>query len=100
MSGKMHRTTEPIARVAKMVIPAQPKHFASGEGKTYRLGKISLTFKTTAGDNAGAYTLCEALEPPGSGAGLPRHVTYEETHIICEGHYECELGDKVLMLGP
>jgi mannose-6-phosphate isomerase-like protein (cupin superfamily) len=83
-----------------MTIPAQPRHFAPGEGKTYRLGKITLTFKTTAGDNAGAYTLCEAIEPPGSGAGLHRHVTYDETHIICEGHYACQLGDKMLVLGP
>ncbi len=61
---------------------------------------MTLTFKTTAANNGGAYTLCEAIEPPGSGAGLHRHTTYDETHIICEGRYECQLGDEMLKLGP
>lgn len=79
---------------------ALPKLFRSGEGKTYKLGQITLTFKTGAGDTQGAYTLCEAIEPPGSGAGLHRHVTYDETHIICEGHYDCQLGEEKFSLGP
>lgn len=78
----------------------QPRHFASGDGRTYTLGRITLTFKTSAADTGGAYTLCEAIEPPDSGAGLHRHPTYDETHIICEGHYECRLGDATLKLGP
>jgi mannose-6-phosphate isomerase-like protein (cupin superfamily) len=83
-----------------MTMAAQPRHFGPGEGKTYQLGRITLTFKTAAVDNAGAYTLCEAIEPPGSGAGFHRHPTYDETHIVCAGHYECRLGDRVLALGP
>jgi len=81
-----------------MTTAAQPKHISRGDGTTYKLGRITLTFKTT--DNAGAYTLCEAIEPPDSGAGLHRHPSYDETHIICEGRYECRLGDKLLVLGP
>jgi quercetin dioxygenase-like cupin family protein len=77
-----------------------PRHFRPGEGKTYTLGRITLTFKTGADDNADACTLCEAMEPPGSGAGLHRHTTYDETHLICEGHYEFQLGEKLLELGP
>ncbi len=83
-----------------MTIASQPRHFSPGEGKTFKLGRMTLTFKTTAADNDGAYTLCEAIEPPGSGAGLHRHTTYDETHIICEGRYECQLGDEMLKLGP
>jgi mannose-6-phosphate isomerase-like protein (cupin superfamily) len=83
-----------------MTIAAQPRHILKGDGKTYQLGRITLTFKTTAEDNAGAYTLCEAIEPPGPGAGLHRHPSYDETHIICEGAYECRLGDRLLKLGP
>ena len=79
---------------------ALPRHFSAGEGTAYTLGRITLTFKTTGADCGGAYTLCEAIEPPGSGAGLHRHPTYDETHIICEGHYECQLGDEMLELGP
>jgi mannose-6-phosphate isomerase-like protein (cupin superfamily) len=78
----------------------QPRHFSPGEGKTHMLGRITLTFKTGAADTGGAYTLCEALEPPGSGAGLHRHATYDETHIICAGRYQCQLGDRMLALGP
>ena len=79
---------------------AQPKLFRSGEGRKYQLGRITLMFKTGPADNAGAYSLCEAIEPPDSGAGLHRHATYDETHIICDGQYECRLGDQTLRLGP
>jgi mannose-6-phosphate isomerase-like protein (cupin superfamily) len=83
-----------------MAAAAQPRHFFPGDGKTYQLGRMTLTFKTTAADNAGAYTLCETIEPPDSGAGLHRHSTYDETHIICAGRFECRLGDRMLELGP
>ena len=77
---------------------AQPQHFKPGEGRNYTLGRITLTFKTA--DTGGAYSLCEAVEPPGAGAGLHRHPTYDETHIIVEGRYECRLGDETLTLLP
>lgn len=83
-----------------MTAASQPRHFRPGDGKTYQLGRITLTFKTMAADNAGAYTLCETIEPPDSGAGLHRHPSYDETHIICEGHFDCQLGDQMLKLGP
>ena len=89
-----------LEREGVMTMVAQPRHFGPGEGKTYKLGRITLTFKTGAADTAGAYTLCEAIEPPGSGAGLHRHATYDETHIICAGRYQCRLGDETLSLGP
>lgn len=78
----------------------QARHIRPGEGKSYQLGRITLTFKTGAAETGGAYTLCEAIEPPGAAAGLHRHPTYDEIHIICEGHYECRLGGATLMLGP
>ena len=77
-----------------------PKHFAPLEGRTYQLGRLTVTFKTTAEDTAGAYTLCESFEPAGWSAALHRHPTYDETHIICEGRYECQLGERRLELGP
>ena len=82
-----------------MTVP-KPRHFSPGEGKTYTLGRMTLTFKTTAADCGVAYTLCETIEPPGSGAGLHRHPSYDETHIICEGRFACQLGDEALALGP
>jgi mannose-6-phosphate isomerase-like protein (cupin superfamily) len=79
---------------------AGQKHVRAGEGKTYRLGRITLNFKVSAADTGGAYTLCEAVEPPEAGAGLHRHATYDETHIVCEGRYEARLGEETLQLGP
>ena len=77
-----------------------PRHFVPNEGNTYKLGRMTLTFKTTAADNAGAYALLEAIEPPDSGASCHRHPTYDETFIINEGHYEFRVGDQLLKLGP
>ena len=78
----------------------QPRHFLPGGGKSYQIGRMSMTFKTTAEPNWNAYTVCEAIEPPASGAGLHRHPTYDETFIICEGHYDFQLDQKMLKLGP
>ena len=77
-----------------------PKHFLPGEGKSFRLGRMTMTFKTTASENWNAYTVCEAIEPPESGAGYHRHPTYDETFVICEGHYDFRLDGKLLKLGP
>jgi mannose-6-phosphate isomerase-like protein (cupin superfamily) len=78
----------------------QPRHYLPGEGKTFKLGRMTMTFKTTAESDWNAYTVCEAIEPPESGAGYHRHPTYDETFIICEGHYDFRLEGKVLKLGP
>ena len=78
----------------------QPKHFPPGEGKTFKVGRMTMTFKTTAENGWSAYTVCEAVEPPESGAGYHRHPTYDETFIISEGHYDFRLDGKVLKLGP
>jgi mannose-6-phosphate isomerase-like protein (cupin superfamily) len=78
----------------------QPEHFGPGEGKTFKVGRMTMTFKTTARDKWNAYAVCEAIEPPESGAGYHRHPTYDETFIICEGHYDFRLDGKSLKLGP
>jgi mannose-6-phosphate isomerase-like protein (cupin superfamily) len=78
----------------------QPKHFPPGEGTTFKIGRMTMTFKTTAHSGWSAYTICEAIEPPESGAGYHRHPTYDETFIICEGHYDFRLDGKLLKLGP
>jgi len=75
-------------------------HFLPGEGKTYKVGRMTMTFKTTAGQGWNAYTVCEAIEPPESGAGYHRHPTYDETFVIFEGHYDFRLDGKMLKLGP
>jgi mannose-6-phosphate isomerase-like protein (cupin superfamily) len=77
-----------------------PTHFKPGEGTTYKLGRMRMTFKTTADETWKAYTVCEAIEPPESGAGYHRHPTYDETFIICEGHYDFRLDGEHLQLSP
>jgi mannose-6-phosphate isomerase-like protein (cupin superfamily) len=83
-----------------MFEPLRPQRFPAGEGRTFKIGRMSMTFKTTAGENWNAYTVCEATEPPESGAGYHRHPTYDETFIICEGHYDFRLDGQTLKLGP
>ena len=78
----------------------QARHFQPGEGTTYRLGRMTVTFKTTASEGWNAYTVCEAIEPPESGAGYHRHPSYDETFIICEGHYDFRLDGKLIKVGP
>ena len=46
----------------------QPKHFQPGEGNIFKIGRMSMTFRTTAVEGWNAYTVCEAVEPPESGA--------------------------------
>lgn len=77
-----------------------PKYFRSGEGKSFKVGRMTMTFKTTASEDWNAYTVCETIGPPESGAGYHRHPTYDETFIICEGHYDFRFDDKLLKLGP
>ncbi len=79
---------------------APPRHFPPGTGTTYKLGQMTMTFTTTAEHNQGGYTLCEAIEPPQSGASLHRHPTYDETFIICEENDEFQLDKEMLRLGP
>ena len=67
-------------------------------GRRPQFGRITLIFKTPP--DQVAYTLVEAIEPPGASAGLHCHPAYDETHIVVAGRYECRLGGETLMLGP
>ena len=69
-----------------MTSAVQPRHFPPGIGKVYKIGRMAMMFTATAAHNMGGYTLCEAIEPPESGAALHRHPAYDETFVICEGH--------------
>jgi len=78
----------------------QAQHFPPGTGTVHKIGRMTMIFTTTAKHNEGGYSLCEAIEPPQSGAALHRHPTYDETFIICEGNYEFQLDKQMLKLGP
>ncbi len=51
---------------------AQAKHLRPDDGKTYQVGRITINVKLSVADTGGAYTLCEAIEPPGAAAVLHR----------------------------
>ena len=76
------------------------QHFRSMEGKTYQLGRLRLAFKRSEGEGEGSYSLFESIEPPGAGAGLHRHPSYQETFIVLEGTFDFEAAGERRSLGP
>ena len=76
------------------------QHFHSMEGKIYQLGRLKLAFKRTEGEGEGSYSVFESIEPPGSGAGLHRHPSFQETFIVCEGRFDFEVSGERRSLGP
>lgn len=52
------------------------EHFGADGGRKYQVGRMTILFKTP---RDGAFSLVEAIEPPGSGASLHRHPSYQET---------------------
>ena len=69
-----------------------------GEGVRYGLGRSTLVFKRSADDEECAYSVMEAIEPPGAGASLHRHFASDERFIICEGRYHFQVGGEELTL--
>ena len=70
----------------------QPQHIRWMDGTTYTIGRIVLAFNRIEGEHG--YSLVESIEPPGVGAGLHRHASYEETFFVCAGRYEFQVGDR------
>ncbi len=76
------------------------QHFGPTEGKTYQLGRMKAVFKRSEGEGEGSYSLCESIDPPGAGAGLHRHPSFQETFIIVEGRYDFEVAGEHRSMGP
>jgi quercetin dioxygenase-like cupin family protein len=76
------------------------QHFQSMEGKIYQLGRLKLAFKRTEGEGEGPYSVFEQVGPRGSGAGQHRHPSFQETFIVCEGHFDFEVSGERRSLGP
>src|SRR5256885_17211933 len=91
------RRPQPDAEGAAMTTP---KHLRAGEGRTYRLGRITLTFKAGGADTGGAYTLCEAIEPPEAGAGLHPPASYYGTPIVFGGPHQGRPGQRTPATWP
>jgi quercetin dioxygenase-like cupin family protein len=78
----------------------RPQVFGSMEGKTYQLGRLTLTFKRGESEGEGAYSMFESIEPPGAGVALHRHPSFQETFIVLEGRFDFEVSGERWSLGP
>ena len=65
-----------------------------GEGRSIDLGGFSMSVKVTQDDTDGAFTLLEALEPPGFGPPLHIHRNAAEAFYVLEGEYHIFLADR------
>jgi quercetin dioxygenase-like cupin family protein len=81
-------------------IAGNTRHFRSMEGMRYELGRLTLSFKRREGDDEGAYSLFELLEPPGASVDLHRHPAFQETFVVLEGRFDFEVDAKRYSLGP
>jgi quercetin dioxygenase-like cupin family protein len=77
-----------------------PQLFRSMEGKTYQLGRMTMAFKRTDGEDEGSYSMFESTEEPGAGAGVHRHPGFQETFIVFHGTFRFVVDDQHYDLGP
>ena len=69
----------------------------AAEGQTCRCLDTDFTFKVTAEETGGAYSLMEIVSGPQ--LGVPPHMNeQDETHMVAEGTYGFVLGDQQLVL--
>lgn len=81
-------------------IAGPTRHFRPMEGRTYQLGRLTLSFKRGESEDEGAYSLFELLEPPGASVDLHRHPAFQETFVVLEGRFDFEADGKRYSLGP
>ena len=58
-----------------------------GEGRVVDMGAFAMTVKAETGDTAGAFSLLEAVEPPGFGPPMHTHEDAGEAFYVLEGEY-------------
>jgi mannose-6-phosphate isomerase-like protein (cupin superfamily) len=71
----------------------------AGEGPHFNVFGSSITYKVTAEDTGGAFSL--ALETTAPHGGIPLHVHHreDEAMYILSGEYEIECGDHLIRAG-
>jgi len=79
---------------------AQPPSPLSKVGSTVHLLGTLVTFKATAAETEGHFSLVETATAPGQ--GVPPHIQRDdsEAFYVLEGEYEFILGDAVTVHGP
>jgi mannose-6-phosphate isomerase-like protein (cupin superfamily) len=80
----------------------QPRavHVTEGEGKTLWVADELMTFKATAEDTGGAYSLTDSLVPPGGGPPPHIHHREDEAFWVLEGELEVVVGETTFKAGP
>jgi quercetin dioxygenase-like cupin family protein len=88
MTGEPRKTAA-VARV-----------FGAEQGERYWIAGDTLTFKATAADTRGAYTLIEILAAPGEGPPPHIHDNEDETFYVLDGRFEILVGERVIDAAP
>ena len=65
-----------------------------GEGLQYNVMGAMMTYKATAQDTRGAYSLAIEVTPPHGGLPLHLHHQEDEAMYVLEGEYEIQCGDQ------
>jgi quercetin dioxygenase-like cupin family protein len=87
--------TRPLKETA-----AGARVLGAAEGERYWIAGDTLTFKATAADTGGAYTLIEILAAPGEGPPPHIHNNEDETFYVLDGRFEILVGERVIDAGP
>ena len=67
----------------------------ASEGRHFNVMGAAMTYKATADETGGAYSLAVETTPPGGGLPLHVHHPEDEAMYILEGEYEIQCGEKV-----
>lgn len=67
-----------------------------GEGRQFTVMGATATYKATAEDTGGAYSLSVDITPPHGGVPLHVHNREDEAMYIIEGEYEIQCGDRTV----
>ena len=65
-----------------------------GEGLQYNVMGAMMTYKATAQDTRGTYSLAIEVTPPHGGLPLHVHHQEDEAMYVLEGEYEIQCGDQ------
>jgi quercetin dioxygenase-like cupin family protein len=79
---------------------AVPHVLGAAEGERYWIAGDTLTFKATAADTGGAYTLVDVLAAPGEGPPPHIHDNEDETFYVLDGRFEILVAERLIDAGP
>lgn len=67
------------------------------DGRHIDMGLFAMTVKATAEDTEGAFTLLEAIEPPGFGPPMHIHHDAAEAFYVLDGEYTIFIDDREIV---